>query len=525
MAVQPNTPSERARPRRAAIYLRISLDPEMEGLAIDRQREDCERIANNRNWEVVSTYADQSISAFNRNTKRPQYEQMVADYKAGLFDALICWDLDRLSRQPKQLEDWVEAAENHDLIVVTVNGEVDLSTDAGRLFARIKLAVARQESEHKASRQSRAQKQRAALGRAPKGVRPLGYAINGSTIESEAEAVRAIFRAFQRGDSLRAIARALSGLQGPDVAAGVPNLPNHTRTRTIERNARREAEGKEPRPVPDDRPWNPSTVLGILRNPRYAGYSVYTDKKTRNQPAGPSRRKAMRNNIVRDDAGEPVKGQWEAIIPPDQWWAVQDMLDESDRVTNRTGSTVRKHLGAGLYRCGQCGRRVITRSIYYSCPDGHMNRSRGAIDDFVRAVVARRLSTPELLALREVPGQGEADSFSQRIAEQRARIERAQNDYDEGIIEAADLARVRGKARTEIDRLEAERLTASTGSVMAPVLGTADPGAAFLSSNIATQRMIIETLMTVTLKKVPQGHKGFNPDSVEIEWRGEDEGA
>lgn len=29
-------------PRRAAIYLRISQDREMDGLAIDRQREDCE---------------------------------------------------------------------------------------------------------------------------------------------------------------------------------------------------------------------------------------------------------------------------------------------------------------------------------------------------------------------------------------------------------------------------------------------------------------------------------------------------
>ncbi len=34
-----------SQPVRAAIYLRISLDREMDGLAIDRQREDCESLA------------------------------------------------------------------------------------------------------------------------------------------------------------------------------------------------------------------------------------------------------------------------------------------------------------------------------------------------------------------------------------------------------------------------------------------------------------------------------------------------
>lgn len=53
-------------PRKAAIYLRISQDREMDGLAIDRQREDCENLARFRRWEVVETYVDQSKSATDR---------------------------------------------------------------------------------------------------------------------------------------------------------------------------------------------------------------------------------------------------------------------------------------------------------------------------------------------------------------------------------------------------------------------------------------------------------------------------
>lgn len=59
--------------RRAAIYLRISQDREMDGLAIDRQREDCENLAQFRRWDVIETYVDQSKSATDRTAIRPDY--------------------------------------------------------------------------------------------------------------------------------------------------------------------------------------------------------------------------------------------------------------------------------------------------------------------------------------------------------------------------------------------------------------------------------------------------------------------
>ena len=121
-------------PRKAAIYLRISQDREMDGLAIERQREDCENLARFRRWEVVETYVDQSKSATDRTAIRSDYDRMVADYQLGRFDAIICYDLDRLTRQPRQLEDWIDAAELRGLALVTANGDADLSTDAEGLF-------------------------------------------------------------------------------------------------------------------------------------------------------------------------------------------------------------------------------------------------------------------------------------------------------------------------------------------------------------------------------------------------------
>lgn len=506
-------------PVRAAIYLRISLDREMDGLAIDRQREDCEKLAQFRGWEVVETYVDQSISASDKSKKRPAYLRMVQDYEAGLLDAIVCYDLDRLTRQPRELEDWIERAESRGLLLVTANGDADLSTDGGRMYARIKAAVARAEVERKGARQSRAHVQRARQGRPPKGVRPIGYTTAGEVIPSEAEAVRAIYAAFLRGDSLYGIARALSGAQADGEGTGIPCVPLHSRTIMMERNARRQAEGKQPRPVQEDKPWSASTVLGILRNPRYVGYSVYTSKDVRRQEAGESRRKALRDNLVKDENGEPVLGQWEAIVEADQWWTVQNLLDDPARVTNRSGSTVRKHLGAGLFRCGECGEPVRTRARYYSCKAGHLNRTRDAIDDFVRALVVERLKKRDLNRRKKQAAPEVKDAFSERIAQQRARIARAERDYDAEVIEGADLARIRAAARAEIAHLEAERLRSGTNLVLGPILGVDDPSQAFLDAPMALQRTLIDTLMTVTLRRTKQGKKGFDPESVEIVWK------
>lgn len=194
---------------RTAVYLRISLDRNMDGLAIDRQREDCLKIASDRGWEITEEYVDQSKSATDKTKRRPAYDKMVADFEAGKFDAIICWDLDRLTRQPRQLEDWIDAAQERGLLMVTANGEADLTTDSGRLFARVKAAVARSEVERKSVRQSRSHVQRAQQGRAPKGVRPLGYATNGDIVEEEAVAIHAIFKNFaiEDGPSIASIAK------------------------------------------------------------------------------------------------------------------------------------------------------------------------------------------------------------------------------------------------------------------------------------------------------------------------------
>lgn len=500
---------------KAAVYLRISLDREMDGLAIERQREDCMKILEDKGWKLFKEYVDQSKSATNMAKRRPAYDKMVADYGRGLFEAIVCWDLDRLTRQPRQLEDWIDAAESRGLLLVTANGEADLTTDGGRLFARVKSAVARSEVERKGARQHRAHVQRAAMGKPPHGVRPLGYDLKSNVIPEEAEAVRAIYESFCAGASLRAIAAGLSGREG-DSIPNVPRMMNQRRKLALERNERRRAEGKAERPVPDEADWNTASVLGILRNPRYAGYSTYTPTEKLKEG---NRRKTWHAQIMRDKHNEPVEGTWEPIVSTDLWWAVQEKLNDPARVTNRKG-TDRKHLGAGIFLCGVCGKPVRSHGKAYRC-EGHIMRSRAQIDAFVVEALKTRLSGKDLATLLRFEDTPEAKEIAGKLEAARARIRQAENDYDEGIIESTDLKRVRDKKRAEIEELEKQRLRLVGNASLDPILTADDPAGAFDSSDLARRRSIIEALCTVTLFPHPRGIKAFDGSDVKIKWKSE----
>ncbi|MGY4650478.1 recombinase family protein [Mycobacterium sp. URHB0021] len=191
---------------KAALYLRISLDETGERLGVQRQEQACRAIADARGWTVSAVYTDNSISAFSKTARRPDYERMMADLAAKKFGALVVWDLDRLTRQPRQLEDLIDLAESRSFTLVTVDGNVDLSTENGRLFARMKAAVARSESELKAKRQRAANAQRRQQGKAPKGVALWGYDTDGAATDALPRATE-MYKRFLAGESIASLAR------------------------------------------------------------------------------------------------------------------------------------------------------------------------------------------------------------------------------------------------------------------------------------------------------------------------------
>lgn len=446
----------------AAIYLRISLDQTGERLAVERQREDCEALASARGWRVTEVYADNSVSASKRSVRRPAYDRMVADYKAGRFDALICYDLDRLTRQPRQLEDWIEAAEERGLLLVTANGEADLTTDGGRMFARIKASVARAEVERKSARQIRASQQRADMGKIPSGVRLTGYTEDGGIDPIESLIVRDVFDRFAAGETLKGLAE---HLQYSGVATRSGN------------------------------DWHPSSVRTMLLNPRYAGRAIY-----RGKPTG-------------------KLGSWEPIVSEAVFDAVQARLNDPRRKTNRVG-TDRKYLGSGIFLCGVCGIPVRTNGPRYWCPTGgHVTRTLAPIDDLVTEVIRARLALPDVAQLAAPSNDAGLIAADSKSRELRARLETIEADYDAGHIDGTRFAVAAEKVRAELRQIESDRATALLGGVAGGFLGSANPVAAFDHASLAARRALTDALVTVRLMPVPRGRKGFDPNTVLIEWK------
>jgi DNA invertase Pin-like site-specific DNA recombinase len=58
---------------RAAIYARLSADRDGSGLAVERQQEDCEKLCDERGWDVVAVLIDNDMSATS-GKRRPGFD-------------------------------------------------------------------------------------------------------------------------------------------------------------------------------------------------------------------------------------------------------------------------------------------------------------------------------------------------------------------------------------------------------------------------------------------------------------------
>ena len=229
---------------KAAIYVRQSQDRANDGEAITRQLEACRYLAESKGWDVVATYCDNDTSA-SGNKVRPEYAKAMAALADRSIDALVVPHIDRLARKMRDLEDIVDVCESTGARIATVNGDIDLSNDSGRLVARILAAVARAEIERKSDRQRKANRQRVESGRVDWVHRPYGYDKQDGDVvlvDAEAAVIRDMAARFLAGDTVASIVRHLN-------AAGTP-------TSTGSR-------------------WTVISARRVLANPRHAGHATY----------------------------------------------------------------------------------------------------------------------------------------------------------------------------------------------------------------------------------------------------------
>ena len=183
---------------------------------------------------------DDDISAYAGKT-RPAYRRLLADIRSGDIDAVAVWHIDRLTRHPKELEEFFDVCKTAGVRdLASVSGDIDLATHDGQFLARILGAVARKESDDKSRRIQRKALELAQAGKVGGGgTRPYGYERDRKTIvPAEARIIREAAGRILAGDSLRSVCTDLN-------QRGIPTVTG--------------------------RPWIPTVLRNMLASPRVSG--------------------------------------------------------------------------------------------------------------------------------------------------------------------------------------------------------------------------------------------------------------
>ena len=64
--------------------------------------------AAERGWRVVERYVDQDVSRLQRHERGPSTGGCLSDLRSGTIDGVIVYHLDRLHRQPRELEEFFD---------------------------------------------------------------------------------------------------------------------------------------------------------------------------------------------------------------------------------------------------------------------------------------------------------------------------------------------------------------------------------------------------------------------------------
>lgn len=318
-------------------------------MGVSRQLEDCNQLAKLRGWAVAETYLDDDVSAYS-GRPRPQYERMLDDLRTGSINAVLVYHLDRLHRQPKELEEFFEVCKEAGVDdLATVTGRIDLADPDGQFQARILGAVAKKESDDKSRRIRRKHEELAAGGKVSGGgSRPYGYEADKVTLRpAEAAVIKDCAQRLLAGEPVRSIAADLN-------ARGVVSAGG----------------GR----------WSPQSLTRMLASGRISGQ--------------------------REHKGEIVApAEWPAIITAEQTATIRALLSNPARRTNRAA---RRYLLHGLLSCSHCGERLVARprsggQRRYACAKGVGFSGCGktyitaeAVERFVTEAVLHRLDSPQL---------------------------------------------------------------------------------------------------------------------------------
>lgn len=319
---------------KVALYVRVSTTSQLEeGYSIEEQKAKLESYCDIKDWHIYKVYTDGGFSG--STTERPALEQLIKDAQSKLFDTVLVYKLDRLSRSQKDTLYLIEDIFlKNNIEFVSLLENFDTSTPFGRAVIGLLSVFAQLERE-----QIKERMQLGKLGRAKAGKSMMwaktsyGYNYDKETgsmtiNEYEALAVKEIFTSYLAGMSITKL-----------------------------RDKINEEYPKQPA-------WSYRTIRGILANPVYCGLNKYK--------------------------GQTFQGTHKAIISLDGFEQTQRELAKRQQTAKELSNPrpfQAKYMLSGLVQCGYCQaplkvilgqtRKDGTRFKRYECYQRHPRKTRG----------------------------------------------------------------------------------------------------------------------------------------------------
>ena len=384
-------------------YCRVSSEEQASDnhYSLANQEQKARDYAKLKGWRVAEVRKD---VASGRNVERDGYRDLLAAIRSGCVDCVLVYRLDRLSRNVRDIYDFLELIREHDVAFVSLSEGFDTTTAMGRAMLGVAAVFAQLTREMIAEnvRDGLMRRAQAGLYLGNKNG-PFGYRYSKEEktlipVPEEAEVVRLIYSLFA------------------DRKWGVHKIVGYLNSRYV--GTRQGAQ------------WNSARVHHILRNPVYIG-------------------KVRWHEEVYDGSHDP-------ILTRDAFTAVEELRNSRTRLPSRSHQS--QHLLSGVAECGACGKRLTahygpkkkdgSRFVFYS---HRVYRKRGECKPFYKS--AAKL---ESAVIAEICRAAESDALSKLANEElRKQLEGTAaplRERRQSII--SELAEMGDRFNTWADRLD-----------------------------------------------------------------------
>ena len=328
--------------KRAALYMRVSTEHQIDKFSLPMQKKDLYAYAN-----LILGIGDDDCVPFEdagysgKNTDRPAFQSMMNRVRKGEFTHVLVWKIDRISRNLLDFAQMYDDFKKHGVTFVSKNEQFDTSSAMGEAMLKIILVFAELEREMTSERVTATMISRAANGKWNGGRIPFGYDYDPGTKtfsinQQEANVVREIIDDLLRSRSLV-----------------------HT-CKMLNEKGYKTKNGNE---------WGLQSVYHIAKSPFYTGEYKY------NEYQGTDRRK-----LNPESEWVCIQDHHPAIITQLEHEKIVAYLSENYRGGCKRGHnmTANVHIFSGILFCDECGRMLRSasgrtlrngfRGTIYSCP-------------------------------------------------------------------------------------------------------------------------------------------------------------